>query len=74
MRRRGDRPPHSQGVVYLENIGRQGVLVFLLVEKIEWESPPCILVTKNPNWSQRSGTETGCVKKGISTPNTPYLR
>jgi len=30
--------------------------------KIEWESPPSILVTRNPNWSQRSGTETGCVK------------
>ena len=34
----------------------------LSVEKIEWESPPSILVTRNPNWSQRSGTETGCVK------------
>ena len=30
-------------------------------EKREWESPPSILVTRNPNWSQRSGTETGCV-------------
>ena len=30
--------------------------------KMEWESPPCILVTRNPNWSQRSGTETSCVK------------
>jgi len=30
--------------------------------KMEWESPPNILVTKNPNWSQRSGTGTGCVK------------
>jgi hypothetical protein len=30
--------------------------------KFEWESPPNILVTSNPNWSQRSGTETGCVK------------
>ena len=38
------------------------------------ESPPSILVTRNPNWSQRSGTGTGCVKEGISTPNTPYLR
>ncbi|KAJ6866122.1 hypothetical protein NC652_037616 [Populus alba x Populus x berolinensis] len=27
------------------------------------ESPPSILVTRNPNWSQRSGTETGCVKE-----------
>jgi hypothetical protein len=30
--------------------------------KMEWESPSSILVTRNPNWSQRSGTETGCVK------------
>jgi len=30
--------------------------------KMEWESPPSILVTGNPNWSQRSGTGTGCVK------------
>ncbi|KAL3596315.1 hypothetical protein D5086_007952 [Populus alba] len=29
---------------------------------MEWESPPSILVTRNPNWSQRSGTGTGCVK------------
>jgi hypothetical protein len=31
-------------------------------EKMVWESPPSILVTRNPNWSQRSGTGTGCVK------------
>jgi hypothetical protein len=31
--------------------------------KMEWESPPSFLVTRNPNWSQRSGTETGCVKR-----------
>jgi len=37
--------------VYLENMERQGILVFLSVEKIEWESPPSILVTRNPNWS-----------------------
>jgi hypothetical protein len=30
--------------------------------KMEWESPPSVLVTRNPNWSQRSGTGTGCVK------------
>jgi hypothetical protein len=32
-------------------------------EKIEWLSLPSILVTRNPNQSQRSGTGTGCVKK-----------
>ena len=31
--------------------------------KIKRESPPSILVTRNPNWSQKSGTGTGCVKK-----------
>jgi len=60
MQHRGDRPPHSY-VWYLENIERQGILVSYQC-KIEWESPPNILVTRNPNWSQRSGTETGCVK------------
>ena len=30
--------------------------------KMKWESPPSILVTRNPNWSQRSGTGTGCAK------------
>ena len=60
VRRRGDRPPHSM-CAYLENIGKQGILVFY-----QWkngmESPPNIMVTRNPNWSQRSSTETGCVK------------
>jgi len=31
--------------------------------KREWESSPYISVTRNPNWSQRSGTGTGCVKE-----------
>jgi len=62
VRRRGDRPPSLNCVWYLENTGRQGILCLLAVEKIEWESPPSIMVTRNPNWSQRSGTETGCAK------------
>jgi hypothetical protein len=33
----------------------------LISEKFKWELSPSILVTRNPNWSQRSGTETGCV-------------
>ena len=36
--------------------------------KIEWVSPPSILVTENPNWSQRSGTGTGCVKGKVLAP------
>jgi hypothetical protein len=31
--------------------------------KMEWELPLGILVTRNLNWSQRSGTGTGCVKE-----------
>jgi hypothetical protein len=61
VRRRGDRPP-SNVDIYLVNVGRQRTLCLLAVKKIEWESPPSIMVTRNPNWSQRSGTETGCVK------------
>jgi len=51
---------HTHGV-YLENMGRQGILVFYQW-KNRMESPPSILVTRNPNWSQRSGTGTGCIK------------
>jgi hypothetical protein len=47
--------------IYLANVGRQENIVFCRW-KMEWESPPSILVTRNPNWSQRSGTGTGCVK------------
>jgi hypothetical protein len=34
----------------------------LIHGKMEWESPPSVLVTRNPDWSQRSNTGTGCVK------------
>jgi hypothetical protein len=37
-------------------------------EKMKWESPPSILVTRNPNWSQRSGTGIGCVKGRYQHP------
>jgi hypothetical protein len=37
-------------------------------EKMEWESPPSILVTRNPNWSQRSGTGIGCVNRRYQHP------
>jgi len=63
VRRRDDRPPHLMWCGYLENIGRQWNSCLLSVEKKKrMESPPSIMVTRNPNWSQRSGTETGCVK------------
>ena len=47
--------------IYWANIGRQENIVFCWW-KMEWESPPSILVTRNPNWSQRLSTGTGCVK------------
>ena len=43
-------------------------------EKLEWESPPSILVTRNLNWSQRSSTGTGCVKGRYQHPKYAYLR
>jgi len=61
VRRRGDRPPHSCGVCIWKIRGDKEFLSFIS-EKIDWESSPSILVTRNPNWSQRSGTETNCVK------------
>jgi hypothetical protein len=42
--------------------GDKEFLSLISGKKMEWESPPSIMVTRNPNWSQRSGTETGYVK------------
>ena len=53
--------PHQVLSVYLGKYGKTRNSCLLSVKKMEWESPPSILVTRNPNWSQRSGTETGCV-------------
>jgi len=61
VRCRGDRPPHLCGVCIWKIRGDKEFLSFIS-EKIDWESPPSILVTRNPNWSQRSGTETSYVK------------
>jgi len=49
-------------VANVENVWRDKEFLSFISGKIEWESPPSILVTRNPNWSQRLGTETGCVK------------
>ena len=60
--------PHMCDVMggYLSGIyGKYGETrssLSLSSKKMVWESPPSILVTRNPNWSQRSGTGTGCVK------------
>ena len=53
--------------IYLANIRRQEDIVFCWW-KMERESPPSILVTRNPNWSQRLGTGTGCVKERYQHP------
>ena len=48
--------------IYLANMVGTRKSSLLSVEN-EMESPPSILVTRNPNWSYRSGTGTGCVKE-----------
>jgi hypothetical protein len=59
--RRGDRP--STLIVCVSGkYGETRNSLSLISGKREWKSPPSILVTRNPNWSQRSGKETDCVK------------
>jgi hypothetical protein len=53
--------PPLRYVYFLANMGDNEFLSFIS-GKIEWESSPNILITRNPNWSQRSGTGTYCVK------------
>ena len=60
VRRRGDIRVHSQVGIW-KNRKDKEFLSFISVKR-KWKSPPNILVTRNPNWSQRSGTGTGCVK------------
>jgi hypothetical protein len=40
-----------------DKIWRDKKFLSLINEKFKWESPPSILVTRNPNWSQRWGTD-----------------
>jgi hypothetical protein len=64
VRRRGENI-HPQNLVFnMKMWGMWGDKEFLsfISGKMKWESPPSILVTRNPNWSQRSSTGTGCVK------------
>ena len=49
-------------MVSIWQIWRYKKILSFVGRKMEWESPPSILVTRNPNWSQRLGTGTGCVK------------
>ena len=48
-------------------------LSFISVKR-EQESPPSILVTKNPHQSQRSGSGTGCVKGRYQHPKYVLLK
>jgi hypothetical protein len=56
-----NRPPSGICKSIWQTWGDKEFLSFISA-KFEWESPPSILVTRNPNWSQRLGMETGCVK------------
>ena len=47
VRRRGDRPPSREN----GKIWRDKEFLSLINGKFEWESPPSILVTRNPDWS-----------------------
>jgi len=53
VRRRDDRPPFKENVNGLSSKCGETMNSRLLLVKIEWESLPSILVTRNPNWSQR---------------------
>ena len=67
MQRRGDNI-HSQINVSNTTNVREKKFLFSISGKIEWESPPNILVTRNLNWSQRSSTGTVCVKGNVLAP------
>ena len=61
--RRGENVPLQSKYVsiYMANIGKQEILI-VYRWKMKWKLPPGILVTRNRNWSQKSGTGTDCVK------------
>jgi hypothetical protein len=58
---RRKHPPSKFYLIMWQMWGDKEFLSFIS-RKMEWESPPSILVTRNPYWSQRSGMGTGCVK------------
>jgi len=49
--------------------GKDKEFLFFISGKREWELSPSILITRNPNWSQRSGIGTGCVKRRCNNPD-----
>jgi hypothetical protein len=50
--RRASTPQGKMENVYRQ-IWRDKEFLSLISGKFEWESPPSILVTRNPNWSHR---------------------
>ena len=71
VRRRGDRPPSrkNRNILFLANRGRDKEFLSLYV-KIQTGSRHLVFrLLGNPNWSQRWGTETGCVKGRYQHPN-----
>jgi hypothetical protein len=62
LRRRGVNI-HSQIMYLIRQMWGDKEFLSFISGKMEWELPPSILVTRNPNWSRRSSTGTSCVKK-----------
>jgi len=70
VRCRGNYPLLSGPLLSGENVnglfgkcGEKKEFLSLISEKFKWKSSPSILVTRNPNWSLRSGIKTGCVNE-----------
>jgi len=62
VQRRVDHPSFKKWYWFICQIWRDKKFLFIISGKFEWKSPTIILVTRNPNWSQRLGMESGCVK------------
>jgi len=52
-------PPSRYMSVSIWQVWGDNEFLSFIGGKFEWESSSSILITRNPNWSQRSGTETG---------------
>ena len=53
--------------------GKDKEFLSFISGKREWELPPSILITRNPNWSQRSSIGTGCVKRRCNNPDFFFI-
>ena len=69
VRRRGDRPPSRKNRnIYSWKIRRDKEFLSLQVKKMDWESPPSILVTRNLNWSLEIGYGDWLRKEKVLAP------